>query len=77
MDGALPGLSDERSMARLFHTIGKRFGEDVYGKAVPWVRANREGVPFSAVRLYKIADLRAALIAITEDATSVNALFGE
>jgi len=77
IEGAAPGLSDERSMGRLFREIGVRFGEDVYAKAVTWIRANREGVPFNAVRLYKIADLRAALVAITKDQEAVDEVFGD
>lgn len=75
MTGAKPGLGDKRRMASLFHEIGKRYGEDVYGKAVPWIRTNREGEPFRAVRLYEIADLRAALAVITRDEDTLDELF--
>jgi len=76
IEGAKPGLADDASVGRLFRAIGERFGEDVYGKAVPWVRAHREGEPFHAVRLYLLDDLRQALKEVTQEPGAVDELFG-
>jgi len=76
IEGATPGLGDERSVARLFHEIGERFGQEIYGPAIAWILANREGKPFNVVRLYLLADLEAALLELECDAEEVERIFG-
>jgi len=75
--GAKPGLGSEHAIASLFHAVGERFGTEIYGKALPWIKSKRQGKPFHAVRLYTMADLRAALIALTGEESAVRELFGE
>lgn len=60
-----------------FHDVGETLGTEVYGPALDWIRANREGEPFHAVRLYGLDDLREALIAGGADRGVVTGLFDD
>ncbi|MFV1958539.1 MAG: hypothetical protein ACC662_03895, partial [Planctomycetota bacterium] len=55
---------------------GKRLGRGSTGPAVAWIRENRPGKAFGDVRLYRIDDLRDALIATIGRKAEVEALFG-
>jgi len=76
VEGVTPGVGEAKAVASLFQRIGERFGQERYGPAIAWIKANREGKPFSAVRLYLLADLAAALVALGCDEAEVNRLFG-
>ena len=77
IENAEPGRGEAKAVAKLFDEIGKRFGQEIYGPATAWIRENREGKPFSAVRLYLLADLAAALIEQGCDPKQVEELFGK
>ena len=72
-----PGTGDANSVAKLLEEIGKRFGQEILGPAAAWIIENREGKPFSSVRLYLLADLATALVELGCDAEEVEKLFGE
>ena len=76
VEGVEPGLGEAEAVASLFQAIGERFGQKLYGPAVAWIIENREGSPFNAVRLYRLEDLAAALVALECDETEVERLFG-
>ncbi len=77
IEGAEPSFGDDAAVARLLHEIGLHFGQDVFARALAWIREHREGEPFHAVRLYSLeSDLRDALLAVTEDPETVRRLFG-
>lgn len=77
IEGVTPGVGEAAAVASLFQRIGERFGQERYGPAIAWIRANREGKPFSAVRLHRLADLAAALVALGCDEGEVKELFGQ
>ncbi|MEW6747634.1 MAG: hypothetical protein AB1486_33300, partial [Planctomycetota bacterium] len=73
--GVSPDPASAPGRSRLYYAIGEQFGTGVFGKAVPWIRKNRQGEPFHAVRLYTLEDLRDALIAVTGKESEVRELF--
>ncbi|MBN1420415.1 MAG: hypothetical protein JXP34_16680 [Planctomycetes bacterium] len=73
---AEPDRATDMGVARILDETGKTFGLAIWGKAVAWVKANRQGKPFHATRLYTFDDLRDALIALRCDAAKVKDLFG-
>ena len=76
IDAIEPGRGEKARVARLYYEAEKRFGRGSIGPAVAWIKANREGKPFGVVRLYKIDDLRDALIQTIGRKAEVEALFG-
>jgi hypothetical protein len=74
---AKPDRTTDAGTGRIFYEVGETFGLATWGKALAWIRKNRTGKPFHAVRLYKLDDLRDALLALGCDAGKVKALFGE
>lgn len=54
--------------------MGKTFGLDTWGRALAWIRKNRTGKPFQAVKLYRLDDLRDALRALGCDGAEVKRL---
>lgn len=77
IEGVAPGRDTDAGVARLFHDLGERLGTEAYGPALAWIRANREGEPFEAVRLYRLDDLRDALLAGGTDRGVVIELLGD
>ncbi len=54
----------------------ERFGQETYDPATAWILANREGKPFHAVRLYLMADLKAAPLELECDAAEMERISG-
>ena len=75
IEGVEPGRDTDSGVASLLHAVGERFGMEVFGPACAWIRENRPGEPFEAVRLYTLDDLRDALLELGLDAHAVAALF--
>jgi len=73
---AAPDRSTDAGVARILYDAGQAFGPAIWGKAVAWVKTNRQGKPFQATRLYTFDDLRDALLASACDPAKVKALLG-
>jgi hypothetical protein len=76
IEGAEPDRATESGTARIFYDVGERFGLDVWGEALAWIRKNREGKPFHATRLYRLDDLRDALLDLGRDPEEVGRILG-
>ena len=74
--GVKPDRNTDAGTARIFYEVGQTFGLQIWGKALAWIRKNREGKPFHAVRLFRLDDLRDALRALGCDPKEVDRLFG-
>lgn len=77
IEGAEPGRGTPEKVARLYLAVEERFGRKSYGPAIRWITENRKGKPFGVVRLYRLDDLRDALIATTGKKEEAQALFGK
>lgn len=60
---AEPGLGSAPRVGKLFLVVANELGVDAYARSFAWIVAHRDGKPFHAVRLYRLDDLRAALVA--------------
>ncbi|MEE8467339.1 MAG: hypothetical protein V3T22_02730 [Planctomycetota bacterium] len=76
IEGVDSGRDTDAGVARLFYAVQESFGMDVLGRACVWIRENRPGQPFEAVRLYTLDDLRDALFELGQDVERVRELFG-
>ncbi|MFH2002559.1 MAG: hypothetical protein ABIK28_23000 [Planctomycetota bacterium] len=75
IEGQTPKRDTDAGTARIFYDVGNRFGLDIWGKVIPWIKENREGQPFGAVRRYYLDDLKAALIDVGCDENKVSEVF--
>ena len=62
IEGAEPDRGTDAGTARIFYEVGETFGRGIWGPALAWIRGNREGKPFHAVRL-KFYSLKLAILA--------------
>ena len=76
IDGAEPDRSTDAGTARIIYGVGEAFGFEIWGKALSWIKKNRKGKLFHAVRLYRLDDLRDALVALGCDREKIRKAFG-
>jgi hypothetical protein len=67
--------SRARRIGRALHQVAEEFGTGVFGPACAWVMSHRDGTPFHAVELYRIADFGAGLAASVDDPERVRSIF--
>lgn len=71
-----PDRGSDEGTARIFYEVGETFGLSIWGKALAWIRENRKGTSFHAVRRYRLDDLREALLKLDGDPAKVRAILG-
>jgi hypothetical protein len=76
IEGVKPDRSTDSGTARIFYDVGESFGLEVWGEALDWIKKNRQGKPFYATRLYRLDDLRDALLTLGCDPKEVRRIFG-
>jgi hypothetical protein len=76
IEGASPGRDSDEGTARIFYEVGEAFGLEIWGKVLTWIREHREGKPFHALRLYKLDDIRDALLDLECDESRVMKILG-
>jgi hypothetical protein len=76
IQGKTPGRDTDEGAARIYYEVEKIFGRKIWGKALHWIRENREGETFNAIRLYCLDDLKEALLDLGCDSAAVERIFG-
>jgi hypothetical protein len=76
IEGVKPDRATDSGTARIFYDVGESFGIEVWGEALDWIKKNRQGKRFYAMRLYRLDDLRDALLTLGRDPKEVQRIFG-